>query len=181
MSRQPNIPDASGAPSRAGASEAPAAQAAPSRVSAPDARNTSSAPDESRFVRHAADSRASARTRFTLFRAFSCAWEGIAYAFTSQRNLKIHSAFAVLAVALGFALRISEAGWLSVVVCIALVMALEVVNTAVESVVDLVSPEWNELAKRAKDCAAGAVYLAAGASLVVAAIVFLPRLCALIL
>ncbi|WP_165171543.1 diacylglycerol kinase family protein [Adlercreutzia sp. ZJ242] len=172
MSRQPNIPDAPGAPSRAGASETSTAQAAPAR---------DSAPDEARFVRHAADSRASAHARFTLFRAFSCAWEGIAYAFTSQRNLKIHSAFAVLAVALGFALRISEAGWLSVVVCIALVMALEVVNTAVESVVDLVSPEWNELAKRAKDCAAGAVYLAAGASLVVAAIVFLPRLCALIL
>lgn len=66
------------------------------------------------------------------------------------------------------------------VLCIALVMALELVNTAIESVVDLVSPEWNLLAKRAKDCAAGAVYLAAFASIVVAAIVYLPRLAALV-
>ncbi|WP_241156620.1 MULTISPECIES: diacylglycerol kinase family protein [unclassified Adlercreutzia] len=184
MSRQPNMPEAPVAPRRAEAPEAPgalAAQAAPSCATTHDAPSAQGAPaDAARFVRHAADSRADAHARFTLSRAFACAWEGIAYAFTSQRNLKIHSAFAALAVALGFALGISEAGWLAVVVCIALVMALEVVNTAVESVVDLVSPEWNELAKRAKDCAAGAVYLAAAASLVVAAIVFLPRLGALI-
>lgn len=133
---------------------------------------------EEHLVRHAGDGRASsdASGGFPLTRAFSCAWAGIRYAFTSQRNLKIHLAFAVAAVALGLALDIGQAGWLAVVVCIALVMALEVVNTAVESVVDLVSPEWNELAKHAKDCAAGAVYLAAFASLVVAAVVYVPRL-----
>ena len=135
--------------------------------------------DKQRFVRHADQDRASQGARFTLARAFGCAWEGIAYAFTSQRNLKIHSVFAVAAVALGAALGISEAGWLAVVLCIVMVMSLEVVNTAIESVVDLVSPEWHELAKRAKDCAAGAVYLAAFGSLVVAAIVYLPRIAAL--
>ena len=66
------------------------------------------------------------------------------------------------------------------VLCIALVMALEIVNTAIESIVDLASPEWHILAKRAKDCAAGAVYLAAFASVVVAAIVFVPRLIAVL-
>lgn len=136
--------------------------------------------DEGRFVRHADDGRASGASRFSLRRAFGCAWEGIVYAFRSQRNLKIHLCFAVIAVALGFALRISEAGWLAVAVCIALVMALEVLNTAVESVVDLVSPEWNLLAKRAKDCAAGAVYVAAFGAVAVAAIVFLPRIAALL-
>lgn len=144
------------------------------RTDAPKGAN-----DDARFVRHGDEERA--KHGFPLVKAFSCAWEGIAYAFTSQRNLKIHLAFALVAVALGFALRISEAGWLAVVVCIALVMTLEVVNTAIESVVDLVSPEWHLLAKRAKDCAAGAVYLAAFASIVVACIVFLPRLAALIL
>lgn len=134
---------------------------------------------EDGFTRTAGDDRTRGATRFPIGRAFSCAWAGIRYAFSTQRNLKIHLCFAVAACVLGFALRISEAGWLAVVVCIALVMALELVNTAVESVVDLVSPEWNLLAKRAKDCAAGAVYLAAFASVVVAAIVFLPRLAAL--
>lgn len=137
--------------------------------------------DGARFVRHAGEDRGRGARAFPLARAFSCAWAGISYAFSSQRNLKIHLAFALVAVALGFALGISEAGWLAVVLCIALVMALEVVNTAVESVVDLVSPEWNLLAKRAKDCAAGAVYLAAFASVVVACIVFVPRLAALLL
>lgn len=137
--------------------------------------------DGARFVRHAGEDRGRGARAFPLARAFSCAWAGIAYAFSSQRNLKIHLTFALVAVALGFALGISEAGWLAVVLCIALVMALEVVNTAVESVVDLVSPEWNLLAKRAKDCAAGAVYLAAFASVVVACIVFVPRLAALLL
>lgn len=118
---------------------------------------------------------------FSLREAFSCAWAGIVYAFTSQRNLKIHAFFACLAVVLGIALRIDAASWLAVVLCIALVMALEVLNTAVESVVDLVSPEWNELAKRAKDCAAGAVYLAAFGSLAVAGIVFIPRIIGLLL
>ena len=128
---------------------------------------TPPAEDSAEFVRHADDDRWAGSARFSLISAFRCAGAGIAYAFTSQRNLKIH-------------LRISEAGWLAVVLCIALVMALELVNTAIESVVDLVSPEWNLLAKRAKDCAAGAVYLAAFASIVVAAIVYLPRLAALV-
>lgn len=141
---------------------------------------TPPAEDSVEFVRHADDDRRAGSARFSLISAFRCAGAGIAYAFTSQRNLKIHLAFAIIAVALGFVLRISEAGWLAVVLCIALVMALELVNTAIESVVDLVSPEWNLLAKRAKDCAAGAVYLAAFASIVVAAIVYLPRLAALV-
>lgn len=135
---------------------------------------------QARFVRHAEEARSGSEHRFPLVKAFSCAWAGISYAFTSQRNLKIHLAFAIIAVILGFALRISEAGWLAVVLCIALVMALEIVNTAIESVVDLVSPEWHILAKRAKDCAAGAVYLAAFAAIVVACIVYLPRIFALV-
>ncbi len=136
--------------------------------------------DGDRFIRHADESREGGAARFPLGKAFSCAWEGISYAFTSQRNLKIHLAFACLAVILGFALRIDQACWLAVVLCIALVMALEIVNTAIESIVDLASPEWHILAKRAKDCAAGAVYLAAFASVVVAAIVFVPRLIAVL-
>lgn len=144
-----------------------------------DRNDAPSAPDSEKFVRHADDARSGSSGRFPLGKAFSCAWEGIAYAFSSQRNLKIHLCFAVVAVILGFLLNISEAGWLAVIVCIALVMTLEIVNTAIESVVDLVSPEWQILAKRAKDCAAGAVYLAAFASVVVACIVYLPRLLAI--
>ena len=98
-----------------------------------------------------------ARSRFSLVCAFRCAWDGIVYAVRTQRNMKIHLGIAVLAVALGFALRIDGASWAAVILCIAAVFAAECVNTAIESVVDLVSPEYHELARRAKDCAAGAV------------------------
>lgn len=130
--------------------------------------------DIGHMVRHAGDTRP-----FPLLCAFRCASEGIRYAFTTQRNLKIHLVFAIAAVALGFALQVSEAAWLAIVLCIVSVTSLEVVNTAIESVVDMVSPEWHELARRAKDCAAGAVYIAAIGSLVVAAIVYLPPIAAL--
>ncbi len=131
------------------------------------------------FVRNAGDDRVVGEKAFSLARAFSCARDGVVYAFLSQRNLKIHLIFAIAAVILGVVLDITLAGWLAVVLCIALVMSLELVNTAIESVVDLVSPEWNLLAKRAKDCAAGAVYIAAFASVVVALIVYVPAALAL--
>ena len=129
------------------------------------------------FVRNDADK--GARSRFSLVCAFRCAWDGIAYAVRTQRNMKIHLGIAVLAVALGFALRIDGASWAAVILGIAAVFAAECVNTAIESVVDLVSPEYHELARRAKDCGAGAVLVFAIVALVVAAVVFGPRAWAL--
>ncbi len=128
------------------------------------------------FVRNDADKHAGAR--FSLVRAFACAGCGLAFAFRSQRNMKIHAAVAVVAVALGAAVGLDGASWAAVILCIALVFAAECLNTALESVVDLVSPEYSELARRAKDCAAGAVLVCALAALAVAAAVFLPHLCA---
>lgn len=125
---------------------------------------------EERYVRHAGDG-----SRFSLRHAFACAQAGLRYAVASQRNFKVHAAFTVLAVIIGAVLRISPIEWAAIVVCIFSVLAFELINTAVESAIDLVSPEWNELAKRAKDCAAASVYVAALGSVVVAAIIFAPR------
>ncbi len=107
--------------------------------------------------------------------AFKCAAEGVAFAF-KQRNMRIDAGFAVAAVALGFVLRIDAPSWLAIVICIGAVMAAETANTAIEAVVDLVSPEYHVLAKHAKDCAAGAALILAVASVVVAAIVFIPKI-----
>lgn len=126
---------------------------------------------DQQFVHHSAED-----APIRIGKAFSCAFSGILYALRTQRNFKIHAAFALAAVGLGFLLAIPAWSWLAVVVCIAAVFALEVMNTAVEAVVDMVSPQWNELAMRAKDCAAGSVYVAALGSLVVAAIVYIPPL-----
>lgn len=130
---------------------------------------------EEKLVRHAGD-----KTSFPFICALRCALKGISYAFTTQRNLKIHLVFAIIAVVLGFVLNVSEAAWLAIVICIASVTSLEVVNTGIESVVDMASPEWHELAMRAKDCAAGAVLLASIASLVVACIVYIPAFVSLV-
>lgn len=118
--------------------------------------------------------------RYTLAHAFACASSGVLETLKHERNMKIHCAVAVLAVALAAVLRVPAWGVVAVVVCIGVVMALECVNTAVEAVVDLVTPEWHELAKRAKDAAAGATLIAAVTSVAVAALVYLPALMSLL-
>lgn len=129
-----------------------------------------------RFVRNARDK--SSGERFPLGRAFSCATCGIVSAFKTQRNMKIHLAVALAALVLGVALGIEAPSWAAIVICIAVVFAFECMNTAVEAVVDLVSPEYTELARRAKDCAAGAVLVCAAGSVIVAVFVFVPALLA---
>lgn len=114
-----------------------------------------------------------------LTRSFSCAWQGVRNAFF-ERNMRIHLFFAIAAVILGFALRVDAASWLAIIFCICLVFSLEVLNTALEALVDLVSPEYHELAKRAKDCSAGAVLICAIGSLVVACIIYIPAFLRLI-
>ena len=110
--------------------------------------------------------------------AFKCAFAGIAQA-AGQRNFKIEIGFAVAAVVLGVWLRIDFTQWAVVVLCMGVVLAGECMNTALEAVVDLASPESHELAKRAKDCAAGAVLIESIAALFVAAFVYLPPMIAL--
>ncbi len=129
------------------------------------------------FVRNSAAKRS--RARFSLVCAFTCAWEGVVYAVKTQRNMKIHLLAAAVALVLGFALGIDAASWTAIVLCIAAVFSAECFNTALESVVDLVSPDYHELARRAKDCAAGAVFVFALAAVAVGLIVFVPRLMAL--
>ncbi len=109
----------------------------------------------------------------SLSHAFACAWRGIIDTVKTQRNMRIHLVIAVVAVILGFVLNITTAEWCIIVICIALVFALEIINTALESVVDVSCDHYHELAKRAKDCAAGAVLVAAIASVIVGAIIFI--------
>ncbi len=119
------------------------------------------------------------QSHISLGRAFACAFSGIWHAIRSQRNMKIHLVIAVLAVLLGFVLRIDTLSWVAIVICIALVLGAECINTAIESFVDLASPEPSEFAARAKDCSAGAVLICAIGSVVVGIVIFLPRICTL--
>lgn len=106
--------------------------------------------------------------------SLGAAFVGIAHVLRTQPNAWIELAAATVAVGLGFWFSISGVQWIVIVTLIALMLALECVNTAIEAIVDLIAPEWHPLAKIAKDTAAGALLLIATGSLVVAAIIFLP-------
>ena len=108
--------------------------------------------------------------------SFGYAFHGIAHAFSSQFNFRVQVCIALVAIVLGFALRIDQPDWLAIIICIGLVLGGECVNTALEAAVDLASPEYHDLARHAKDCAAGAVLVASFASLAIACLIFLPRL-----
>lgn len=111
-----------------------------------------------------------------MMKPFLYAIAGVVAAVKGERNMRIHLVAAFAAVSLGAWLGLSACEWAAVVVCCALVMSLECLNTAVEAAVDLASPEIHPLAKKAKDCAAGAVLIAAIGSSVVGCIVFAPKL-----
>ncbi len=109
--------------------------------------------------------------------SFKYAWAGIRYAFTTQRNFRIHTAVAIIVTSLGLYLGITAVKMAIVSLTCAMVMALELLNTAIESLVDLtVKQSYHELAKIAKDCAAGAVLVSACAAVLVAAFILLPPL-----
>lgn len=112
--------------------------------------------------------------------SFRYASAGLRYLFTTQRNARVQASVGATALLLGVLLRISRAEWALLVLLIALVLVLEALNSAIEATVDLVTSEYHPLAKIAKDVAAGAVWLLALASVVIGAIIFLPRLLALV-
>ncbi len=115
----------------------------------------------------------------SLARSFYYAACGVREA-ARERNFKIDGAFSVVALLLCAVLQVPAWGWAAVVVCIGLQLAMETANTALEAAVDLASPQLHPLAKRAKDCAAGAALITAGMSLVVGGIVYVPAFIALI-
>ena len=114
--------------------------------------------------------------------SFGYAWQGVAYAFKTQRNFKIHVCLGSIAIGLSFGLHLARVEIAVMGLTIGAVLAMELINTALESVVDLtVKQTYHELAKIAKDCAAAAVLISAGVSLVVAGVLLAPPIAQLIL
>ncbi|BAY63497.1 diacylglycerol kinase [Calothrix brevissima NIES-22] len=117
-----------------------------------------------------------------LFISFKYAWAGISYGFKTQRNFRIHVSVCAVAIALSVILHLSSVEIAIIAITSGLVLTLELLNTALESLVDLtVKQTYHELAKIAKDCAAGAVLVSALVSLLVGSILILPPLATLII
>ena len=105
---------------------------------------------------------------------------GLIQAFRQERNIKIEAIIGLLACTAGILLDITKGEFLAVLLCCLLVLSLEYMNSALESIVDLASPDYHELAGKAKDFAAGAVLIAAVGAAVIGVIIFLPYLLRLI-
>ncbi|MDQ0231600.1 diacylglycerol kinase family protein [Metabacillus malikii] len=101
------------------------------------------------------------------YKSFMFAWSGIYQTFKSERNFQIHVMIAAIMVILGFVVRFSIIEWVIVLFLIGGMLALELMNTALEHVVDLVTQERKPLAKAAKDAAAGAVLVYAILSVII--------------
>jgi diacylglycerol kinase len=112
--------------------------------------------------------------------SFSAAVQGAIYTLRTQRNTWIELAAAVVVAMAGIWLRIQPLEWAVLAVTIAMILALEAVNSAIEAVVDLASPDYHDLARIAKDCAAGAMIFAVLGSLGVAAAIFGPPIARLL-
>lgn len=111
-----------------------------------------------------------------LINSFKYAFKGIGSSLKSERNMKIHFAMMVLVIMAGILLNISMWEWITCFILFGLVISLEMVNTAIEIVVDMISPEYNLKAGHVKDIAAGAVLVNAIVAFIVGLLIFLPKI-----
>ena len=108
-------------------------------------------------------------------RSFGYAFRGIKIVFGTETNMKIHGIISILVIACGCIFSISANEWMLCIGCIGLVFGMEMMNTAIENVVDLVSPQPHPLAGKAKDIAAGAVLICSITSAIIGLIIFIPK------
>lgn len=112
-------------------------------------------------------------------KSFTYAWKGILTCAGHEQNITFHLVAATVVVVAGFFFNITHTEWMVVMLCIGTVITAELFNSAIERLVDLVSPEWQKIAGEVKDIAAGAVLVTAITAAIVGLIVFLPYVIAL--
>lgn len=110
------------------------------------------------------------------FTSFKYAFSGIFYAFKNERNFKVQLFVAILVIITAFILKVNNQEWSLLIICILIVLSLEMLNTALEKICDLIHPEKHPQIKIIKDVAAGAVLLAAIGATVIGLIILLPKL-----
>ena len=116
------------------------------------------------------------KTSSNVLISFKYAFSGIRYVLITSRNFKIQLIFAVSTLIIGFLLQISISNYMILIPTITSVLILEILNTSIESIVDLVvKKEFSSLAKIAKDTSAGAVLLASINSVIIALYIFVPK------
>lgn len=108
--------------------------------------------------------------------SFKHALEGLIYTFKSQPNFRVHTVFALFAISSGLFFSITPSEWSVIVFVIGLVLICEMINTSIESVVDLLTDQYHLSAKIAKDVSAGMVLVSALIAVITGLLVFIPHL-----
>jgi diacylglycerol kinase len=109
-----------------------------------------------------------------LIKSFGFALSGLTVALREQMNLKIHTACLAIALSAGGLYNIAPIEWVMILLAAALVISMELMNTAIESLIDLVSPGKSVLAGKVKDVAASAVLIASVVALIIGVVIFVP-------
>ena len=117
------------------------------------------------------------KTSKNVLKSFNYAFNGIYYVFRTSRNFKLQIIFALISLIIGFLLKVSLSNFLILIATIMSVLIFEILNTSIESIVDLVvKKEFSSLAKISKDTSAGAVLLASINSVIIALYIFVPKI-----
>ena len=108
--------------------------------------------------------------------SFKNSFNGLKYAYVYEQSLLLHAILTVIVLVSGFYFHISKMQWAVLVIVVSLIMITELINTAIEAVVDLVTDEYHELAKIAKDCGSAATFVASVLAVGLYAYVFVPQI-----
>ena len=109
-------------------------------------------------------------------RSFLFALRGLKDCLLHEKNFRIQFAIALLTAVAGFFFTISYLEWLAILICFAIILSLEIINSAIEKLCDLVDSTFNTSVKRIKDMAAAAVLISAIITFIIGCIIFLPKI-----
>lgn len=115
-----------------------------------------------------------------LWKSFGYAFKGLAYAYRTQLNFRIHLVVMLIALLISWGLHIAANEWLWILLCITTVLSAELLNTSIETLTDMVSPGYNEKAGHVKDIAAAAVTITTIFAVVTGCVIFIPKIIELI-
>lgn len=116
----------------------------------------------------------------TRFGSFKFAFHGLWLLVQNEHNSRIHFLAAIIAIAMGIILKINPTEWSLLIIVIGIVFLTELLNSSLETLADFVNPEWNEKIRNVKDYAAAAVLISAIISIIVGALIFIPKILDLI-
>lgn len=114
--------------------------------------------------------------RKSQWHSFKCAFSGLGYMFRTQPNAQIHTVISIVVLLCGLFFKLSISEWCFLVLAAMLVLGAEALNTALECLTDLISPDYHPLAGRAKDVAAGGVMICAIGAAIIGLAVFVPHI-----